>query len=282
MKSIMIFLLAILFFSTPASSVYAVEPESKILSKKDLKKIEDRVQQELKNKNLSEQKKFYLNLLAGRELYQYRFYDKAARYYQNALDMKVSENKSEAYINLMAIAIDKNDKDKVRTLYQDSKSYFEKNPQYKTADIEYYFKTIENYLPSKDQKNPPQVTGFYGRFAHEENLINLLKAKEYHKAFSLLNPQGMAQSTSDFNITVYDSLNVLLNRKDVKTLYCNKQYKQYPDSFAMSTIICSLLNDFLDKGKFEEKHLKTADLYFKENSEKKYIFDMVSELNEKK
>lgn len=280
MKSMMTILSCILFLST--TTTIAGEPESKILSKKELQKIENRVQQELKNKNLSEDKKFYLNLLAARELYQYRFYDKASRYYQNALEMKVTENKSEAYINLIAIAIDKNDKDKVSALYQDSKNYFEKNPQFKTTDIEYYLKTLENYLPSKNNKAPPEVTGFYGRFAHEENLINLIKSHDYQKAFGLLNPQGIAQSTNDFNITVYDSLNVLVNRKDVKTLYCNKQYKQYPDSFAMSTIICSLLNDYLDKGKFEEKHLKLADLYFKENGEKKYIFDMVNELNEKK
>ncbi len=279
MKSMMTLLLCIFFYS---NSISALEPDSKILSKKELKKIEERVQQELKNKSLPEEKKFFLNLLAGRELYQYRFFEKAARYYQNAIEMNVSENKSEAYINLIAIAIDKNDKEKVRSLYEDSKNYFQKNPQFKTADIDYYFKTLENYLPLKKNQMPPEVKGFYGRFAHEENLINLIKAHEYQKAFSLLNPQGAAQSTNDFNITIYDSLNVLLHKKEVKTLYCNKQYKQYPDSFAMSTIICSLLNDYLEKGKFEDKHVKLADLYFKENSEKKYIYDMVGELNEKK
>lgn len=270
-------------FLFTAGRVSSDEPASKILSKKDLKKIESRVQDELKGKNLTTEKKFFLNLLAGRELYQYRFYDKSAQYYRNAIAMNVDENKTEAYINLVAIAIDKGDKEKVRSLYNESKAYFAKNPQFKTSEIDYYLSTLENYLPQKaGDKEPPKIEGFYGRFAQEENLINLIKAKDYQKAFSLLNPEGVARSTNDFNITVYDSLNVVLKKKNAGQLYCSKQYKQYPDSFAMSTIVCSLLTDYLQKGKFDDKHVKTANLYFKENSDKQYIYDLVNELNEKK
>lgn len=261
----------------------AEAPSSKILSPKELKKIEERVQDELKGTNLSTEKKFFLNLLAGRELYQYRFFDKASQYYRNAIAMNIDENKTEAYINLMAIAIDKGDKEKVRALYKETLDYFTRNSQFKTKEIDYYLSTIENYLPGKSsEKNPPKVEGFYGRFAHEENLINLIKEKNYEKAFSLLNPDGVARSTSDFNITVYDALNVVLKRKNAGQLYCSKQYKQYPNSFAMSTIVCSLLTDYMEKGKFEDKHVKTANLYFKENPEKQYIYELVNELNEKK
>lgn len=272
------------FFLIPACVIIAycaqaTEPQSKILSKKDFKAIEDRVESELKGKNLSNEKKFFLNLLAARELYQYRFFDKASHYYKNAIEMNVPENKTEAYINLMAIEISKGNKEKVRQLYSESKNYFSKNPQYKTADIDYYLKTIENYLPGN--KNAPEVTGFYGRFAHEENLINLIKAKEYEKGLSLLNPDSIAHSTSDFNITAYDVLNVLVHGQNVKELYCDKQYKQYPNSFAMSTILCSLLNDHLKVGKFSEKNLKTANLYFKENSEKNYMFEALKEIEKK-
>lgn len=277
-----------LFYSTLfstlilASAQAGEEPVSKILSKKDLKKIEERVQEELKGKNLSAEKKFFLNILAGREFYQYRFFDKSAQYYRNAIAMNVNENKSEAYINLVAIAIDKGDKEKVRALAGEMKTYFSAHPQFKTSDIDYYMNTLENYLPGTEGKTPPKVEGFYGRFAQEENLINLIKAKQYEKAFSLLNPEAVARSTSDFNRTAFDALNVVLKKKNAGPLHCSKQYKEYPDSFAMSTIICSLLTDYLEKGKFDDKHVKTANLYFKENSEKQYMYDLVNELNEKK
>lgn len=275
MKKLILVLMA-LYLTTPKTLL--AENESKMISKKELKMIEDRVQSELGGKILDDKKKFFLNLLAGRELYQYRFFDKAETYYRNALNIKVDENKSEAYINLMAIGINRGDKEKVKIVFNEAHHYFGKNPSYKTSEISYYLTTIENYLPNKTGKVPVPVQGFYGRFAHEENLINLIKNKDYQKAMSLLNPESLKSSTNDFNITVYDSLNVYLNKKNVKELFCDKQYKQYPNSFATSTILCSLLNDYLHEGKFSEQHLKKANLYFTENSENKYLFELVKEI----
>ena len=275
MRNIILILIA--FFLIIPKQLLA-ETESRIISHKDLKMIEDRVQSELKGKNLDDKKKFFLNLLAGRELYQYRFFDKAEIYYRNALNMKVEENKSEAFINLMAIGISKNDKEKVKSVYKEAKDYFIKNPSFKSSDIAYYLTAIENYLPTNPGTIPVLVKGFYGRFANEENLINLVKSKDYQKAMSLLNPEAIKTSTSDFNITLYDSLHVYLNKNNVKQLFCDKQYRHYPKSFATSTIICSLLNDYLHDGKFSEQHLKRANLYFSENPENNYIFELVKEI----
>jgi hypothetical protein len=269
----------ILLLFTHTEMTYS-QTESKIISPKEIKLIEDRVQKELVSKNLDEKKKFYLNLLAARELYQYRFYDKSEIYYLNAIKMNIEEDKTEALINLIAIAIIKKDKTKVQMYFDQANNYFNKYPKYKNKEIDYYLKSIENYLPLKNGIEPKAVSGFYGRFTHEESLINLLKNKEYHKAFSTLNPAAMKNSDDDFNITVFDSLNVLINKKSVKELYCNKQYKKYPSSYAYNIIICGLLNDYLQKGKFENKHLKNAEKYFNnDDKEKLYLLTMVKEIN---
>ncbi len=254
------------------------ELKSKVLSDKELKMIEDRVQTELKGKNLDDKKKFFLNLRAGRDLYQFHYYDKAETYYRNAINSSVDENKSEAYINIIAIGINQENKDKVKKSFDEAREYFSHNPKYKTNDVDYYMKAIEAYLPGKN-KAPTELKGFYGRFAREENLENLLKDKEYAKAFSLINPEGLKNSTSDFHIIVYDSLNVYLNKKNVHELYCDKQYKEYPKSFAASIVTCALLNDYLKDGKFNEAHLKRAQSYFAANKEKNYLFEMVKEIS---
>ncbi len=270
------FLLIFVIFCTHTAFA---QIDSKIVSKKDFAIIENRVQQELKNPALDDNKKFVLCIKTARELFQYRFYDKSIQYYQQAIELKVSENKSEAFINLIAIALTTKDKNLVKQRYLNAVKYFENNNSFKTNEIAYYLKSIENYLPGKSDNSSELVEGFYGMFAHEENLINLLKNKDYHKAFELLSPTSLSESTNDFNIIVYDSLNVFINHKKIKKLFCDKQYQKYPNSFSYSTLICGLLNDYLQFGKFSDKKIKMADIYFnQENKDKKYLYDIVREI----
>ena len=119
------------------------ENDSKIIDQKDLTAIEEKVQTELKSSTLSEDKKFLINIIAGRELYQYRFYDKAKTYYENALKINTAENKTEALVNLIAIAINKKDKEKVKMLYEEAQKYYAKNSAFKGSEIDYYLNTVE-------------------------------------------------------------------------------------------------------------------------------------------
>lgn len=273
MPRITIFFLALLNFY--ALNAFA-ENDSKIIDQKDLAAIEEKVQSELKSSTLSEDKKFLINIIAGRELYQYRFYDKATTYYENALKINTAENKTEALVNLIAIAINKKDKEKVKKRYEEAQNYYAKNSAFKSSEIDYYLNTVANYLSDKKAK---PVDGFYATFAREENLINLIKNKEYQKAFVGINPEAVKKSDDNFNITVYDSLNVVLNKKNVKTLNCTAQYKKYPKAYTYSTIICGLLTDYLKSGKFSDKKIKIAENYFSnDNPEKSYLLEMVKEI----
>ena len=100
-----IYLLLIFFSFSTHSQTEPGKNQSQLISPKELEMIEIEVTQKLKSNQLDHSKKFLIYMLAGRELYQYRFYDKAKKYYQSALQLDVPDNKSESYINLMAISL---------------------------------------------------------------------------------------------------------------------------------------------------------------------------------
>lgn len=253
------------------------QDDSKIISPKELTLIETRIKTELSSKKLSNDKKFLLNTIAGRELYQFRFYQRAQKYYEDALSIKTNENKTEPHVNLIAIAINLNDKKLVETQYKKALDYFEQNKNYKTSEIDYYLKSIDAYLNNKEIK---KVDGFYGAFAQEENLINLIKNKEYLKAFSAINPEAVKKSTNNFNIIVYDSLNTLINKNKVKELYCAKDYQLHPKAYTYSVILCGLLTDYKSTSQFSVEKMKRAENYFSnDNTEKMYLLEMVKEIS---
>jgi TPR repeat protein len=257
---------------------YSAYSQSKILTSNELKVLEDRLNSELANKNLPDKKKFFLTLFAARELMQFRFYEKAQVYYQKAIEMKLGENATESYINLIAIAIIEKDKNKVKIAYENALDYYTKNPKLKTLSIDYYLTSIAVYLNTKDADKKNNIKGYYGHFLQDENLVNLLKNGSFDEAFSLLNPDKIKGSTNDIGIITYDVLNVYINKKATKELFCEKNLKLYPNSFAASIVLCVLLTDYLKLGAYTDKNLKRAKLYFDENPERQYLFDIVKKI----
>lgn len=252
--------------------------QSKIISDKDVKIIEEQVEKELNNPKNDSAKKFQLNMLTAREAYQFRFYDKSFHYYSNAIAMDVDADKTEAYINRIAISILANDKKRITENYDDAKKYFSKNQKYKTQSVDYYLATIEKSL-SLDPSIGPRPVGYLGAYAQDENFTNLLKNKQYQKAFSLIDSEKIKKSKSTLQVTSFDTLNVLLNKKNVKELYCNKDFKKFPDDYSYGILVCRLLNDYLKDGKFSAKNMKRAETYFKaEDPGKQYLLDMIKEI----
>lgn len=250
--------------------------QSKILSPAEFKMVEDRIEKELANPKLDSATKFIINMKVGAEAYQYRFFDKAFRYYSNAIALKVENDKAEAYINRVAIAIVSEDKRKIRDNLNEAISYFEENKKFKTTEVELYLDSVKKSMSSEPQK---AVSGFYGAYVREENLKNLLKDKKYQKAFSLFSEDGIKKSEDSFNVVVYDTLNILLNKKSVKHLYCDKEYKENLHAYVNSVLICGLLNDYLESGKFSDKKMKKAERYFlKTDAKNNFLLDMVKDI----
>lgn len=251
--------------------------QSKLITKEQLNSLEEQVDRELQSGKLDNKKKLIANLLAGREFYQYRFFDKSKKYYQAATTLDTNENKSEAYINLIAIALVSKDKKEIQKAYAEADKYFKANASYHSEDIKYYLSAIDSYLTGK---NPGAVKGYYGQFVGEANLIELVKSKQYAEALTKLNPAALG-TEGDMNqeTIIYDSLNVVQNKKNVKGLLCLPQYKKYPNAYTYSTLICGLLNDYLKTSKLDTTRLKRAEKYFaEENKDKAYLLEVVKEI----
>lgn len=251
--------------------------QSKLITPEQLKAIEEQVDRELQSNKLDNKKKLVANLLAGREFYQYRFFDKSKKYYQAAINIEVQENKSEAYINLMAIALLSKDKKELQTAYVEAVDYYKKNPAYSSESTKYYLQAIESHLTGKSKE---AVKGFYGQFVSEANLIGLVKSKQYAEAFSKLNPERMGGvDNTNLETIIYDLLNVKINKGHVKTLACNDEYKKYPNAYTYSILICGLLNDYMNTSKLNPERLKRAEKYFTEEApDKSYMLEVVKEM----
>lgn len=250
--------------------------QSQILSADQVKAVEDQIDKELLLSKLDNKKKLTANLLAGREFYQYRFYDKSKKYYEAAKKIEVKDNKSEAYINLIAIGLVSKDKKEMQNAFDEATQYFKKNASYNSADIQYYMNSMKNYLAGK---HSGEVKGFYGRFVQEGNLVNLVKKKNYKEALSKLNPAGMEEGGANLEVIIYDSLNVALYKKNVKKLYCLDDYNKHPNAYTYSVLICGLLNDYIEKSDFNSERMKRAQKYFsEEDKEKAYLLDIIKEM----
>jgi hypothetical protein len=257
--------------------LFATNALGQIVSDKELKIIQDKVDEELKKENITDDQKLLLQITAAKEAFQFHFYDVANRYYQMAIENKSKENKTEAYINRLAISLKEKKQDKVKSQFEELKSYLANNSSYKTKEIEYYIKTLDAAFSHNE--SPENIPGFYGMYATEAQFKNLIADKKYDKALAFVNPNGLKKTSDSFNIISYDILNVLVNRKNVKGLYCSDELKKYPDAYAYSTLLCHLLSDYMKGGKMQKANLARAEKYFKSNSaEVRFLFEAVKEI----
>jgi hypothetical protein len=248
---------------------------SKLITQEQLEIIEKQIDSELQSKKLDRKKKLIANLLAGREFYQYRFFDKSKKYYQSAITIEIQENKSEAYINLMAIALLSKNKKELQQAYTQALDYYKKNPKYSTESIQYYLQAIQGHLTGKTKE---AIKGFYGQFVSESILIELVKNKQYSEALSKLNPERMGGTeNTNLETIIYDLLNVKINK--AKTLSCNDEYEKYPNAYTYSILVCGLLNDHIKDAKLDPEKLKRAEKYFSEEAQDKaYLLEVLKEL----
>ena len=148
MKNLLLFTL---FFSTTFS--INANAQSAVVSAKEVSALEESIDKELKSSKLDNKKKLIATLLAGREFYQYRFYDKSKKYYHLAIAIDTKENKSEAYINLIAIALLSKDKKDIQKSHDGAKKYFNDNKKYNSEEIGYYLSSIEGFISGKNKNN---------------------------------------------------------------------------------------------------------------------------------
>jgi hypothetical protein len=249
-----------------------------ILSNKTIKQIESAVQKQMKDKNLTDEKKYYFYLLAGREFLSYNYLDYSQKYYDMALALKFKANHSEVYLKLLAIAVLK--KKNIQKAFDTAKSYFNDHPTDLTGEMKDYLNFIEySYLSKKTKELKDNVyKGFYGQYAGWQDVEDKIKSKSFVEALASLNPDGLQKADIGSKVT-YDLLNVVVNHERASNLLCDETYQKYPNAYSYSMMICGSLKKYLKEKKLSKNDLKALEDYFKENhQEKNYLLIPLREL----
>jgi len=88
----------------------------------------------------------------GKEAFEYDQADKSQEYYSKAIAINVDQDKSEAYINRIALVFSVQNKEQIKKYYQEADEYFSKNKKYKTDVIASYLNSLDDYLSKKGKK----------------------------------------------------------------------------------------------------------------------------------
>ena len=187
----------------------------------NFKQLESQALKYLDDKKIDNEKRSALYLLAGREFYSYGLLDKSEEYYLKALNLNSSGKKAEAYINLVAIAVDNGNKDKTLKRFNSAEKYFKEHSNEKDSGVSLWLKTMDRVLRTPG-KGSYRYTGLYGHYAALSDLRNFIEKRQYAKALSILNPTSISEASSPVVLISYDILRVLVHGKvEKKTLNSN-------------------------------------------------------------
>ncbi|OUR99622.1 hypothetical protein A9Q84_00965 [Halobacteriovorax marinus] len=271
-KSIILILILISLFST--NLIIASSPQE----------IEQQIQSDLKKEKLSPRKQYYLYVLAGREFLYSSNIQLAKKYYTKARELKVYEDKSEVYINLISVAIRKNDTASIRKSVSNAKRYFAANPNYNKGSYSDYLnlvlktKIFDSSIKEKDFSSLSK--GFYNFEIRKVQFEELIKKKKYRMALAKLDPNGVSDAGVQYEI-LYDLLRVLVLKKSIKSsqLLCAPRYKKFPDDYSYTMMICGSLHEYLKHSKVSNKSISQLEKYFsKRYSDKSYLLLALKEL----
>lgn len=249
-----------------SSQLYAGNRPTALLSEKEINAIENQAKSLLEQTPIEKEKLFYMYMIAGRELYNYRIDDRALKYYQKAIDLDVDADKSEAYFNIVNIYLQKEGEDKskeVQEVIESAQKYLKENPKY-SSDEKLSF--LNSLLKSEKGEESESTLAFYDIFFTERNLARQIRSGEYQKAFAMYNPEGVKQSDIGTK-AIFDLVRVLVVGKDVspESLLCHDSYQRYPNSHSYSMKICGILNEFLEKGEVSSSRLDDLEDFFQNN-----------------
>lgn len=257
-------------------TVSAQSLESVVLQKSELDKMEKDFALILKSSTLSSDKKLAANLAVARELYQYRYYKKAEKYFNQAITIDSSSDKSEAFINQIAIALLLKNETLSQKYLADAKAYYAKFPQFYSEENKYYINSITSI-----KSNSPETTpaGYYGSFVVDAQIKELIKNKKYSDALLKFNAQEMQKSSDSALVLTYDLLTLVKTPSQKFIPLCKKAYDKKPNAYTYSAILCDLVIKKVNHKKIATADLERAHLYFKEDdTQYAYLFDFFKEI----
>lgn len=251
MLKLRLFIILILVFDLSFAKDFD-DYSSRNLSNKTVEAIEDKALSLLNEIRPNKAKRFFLYNLAGRELYFYGHYKKAKKYYKMAIGVPLSEDKIEAYLNIMAINHFIKSKDLEKD-FLDAKSYLIRSSHKNNKSIKEYFLSYENAFIKNKKKGKLKdfYSGFFGSLNRDTDIKREVILRNYQKALTLTNFQNLSLSSINERIR-YDVLNTLVYKRKSSELLCLKDLKKYPKSLTFTMEICRYLDAYI-KNKIEEK-----------------------------
>lgn len=238
----------------------------------EVEKLEKEMVDELNKKNVGPETIFYHYLLAGRETLTLGADEYSKKYFTKALEMNVTANKTEAYVDLIALAHRNKNEAEKKKLIQDFSIYFEKNPQHLNPQMKSYLEYLKSGRPDAS------LEPYFGYYTSMIDLENLIKKKSYLEAYLMMNPKGLKGADIGLK-TTYDLLNVLVNKKKTKKFLCMDTYKKFPNAFSYSVKICGAIEQYMKEGKVASTRIDDLKKYFEKNhQDKSFLLSALEDL----
>lgn len=250
-------------------NTFAIQDNEKLIQ------VEKIFLEEIKKNNSSDEDKFLLYNLAGRELYNYKYYKKSSEYYKKAIKLNVTSDKTEAYINLLAIEYSSSKTIKKET-YDIAMEYFTKSNKIKDEGIKSYMNFLNSSFFSKGATK--DYKGFYGEFAKQSSIKSLISDKKYKEALSLINSKGIEDRDLSTKLR-YDLLrSVVMGGKNLE-LTCKEKVDAYPHSIAWTIEGCKILLKYQSGKKVTKNDIKKFERAAKEQeSSSLYLINVFGDL----
>lgn len=226
-----------------------------LVSKEDVKSIEEIKKKHGFDESLSVGQKFKLYGTLAKELRTYDHTEKAIEYFEKAINLgpKLPPNIDPfpvytEYLFLLDEVNRKKAKNFFKTTYQKK---FSDSDESKRVDSLKFWKNHFKKMPETDRS-------FYSQHYKEKNIKRLFKEKKYGEAFKLI--KGTDPSNQSINQKLkYDILKRLTDSSSDEDLYCEEMLKKYKKSPAITVEACRYLKSKTLKYGNLKKLIKRAE-----------------------
>ncbi len=218
-------------------------------------------------KGLPPERRFYLYLLAGRELLDWKAYVWARKYFQLAVDQDTQDDKSEAYVKLVHLAYLDQDKALTKKMLGRLDDYWKEreargHKAHKAQGLEVHYRAWAD--PENKSAYEAAVKAGSGPALAMDSALHyqLMRSGQYKEALAGLHPGKVIASQSVDLQAEFDLLNILVNKDSRHTLTCEQLWEKFKNSYSYGILICGILKDFQANGKVTPAKLKELDDYF--------------------
>lgn len=215
---------------------------------------------------MAPEKEWFLLMSTAREFKSYNYLKKSQDYYLKAFNHSHKGDKSEAVIELLALAHEQNEN--LAPSLERAQKWFKDNPSLATDEIKNWLRLMEGH---QSGATPTQDIQAYHRvWARDQRIHELMKAKKFKEAYQLLGPQKLTDANINDKIR-YDLLaSLAMGKKTAPPLWCAPVLTEYSTSLTWSMRVCRYLKAWREEKRSTETIATIKEQFKKENPERLY------------